>query len=66
MAAPGKAFTRNELLEKLGESTYIEGYERTVDVHVHNLREKIEPDPANPIYIETVYGTGYRFARERN
>ena len=65
MAAPGKAFSRMELLEKLGETTYIEGYERTVDVHVHNLREKIEPDPSDPIYIETVYGTGYRFARER-
>ena len=65
MAAPGKAFSRMELLEKLGETTYIEGYERTVDVHVHNLREKIETDPSDPIYIETVYGTGYRFARER-
>ena len=65
MAAPGKAFSRVELLEKLGETTYIEGYERTVDVHVHNLREKIEPDPSDPIYIETVYGTGYRFTRKR-
>ena len=65
MAAPGRAFSRVELLEKLGESTYIEGYERTVDVHVHNLREKIEPDPSEPIYIETVYGTGYRFTRKR-
>jgi two-component system alkaline phosphatase synthesis response regulator PhoP len=65
MAAPGRAFSRLELLEKLGDTTYIEGYERTVDVHVHNLREKIEPDPADPTYIETVYGTGYRFARER-
>ena len=65
MAAPGRSFSRAELLESLGESTFIEGYERTVDVHIHNLREKIEPDPADPIYIETVYGTGYRFARER-
>ena len=65
MAAPGRAFSRVELLEKLGESSYIEGYERTVDVHVHNLREKIEPDPSEPIYIETVYGTGYRFTRKR-
>ena len=64
MATPGRAFSRVELLEKLGETTYIEGYERTVDVHVHNLREKIEPDPSNPIYIETVYGTGYRFTRK--
>ena len=65
MTAPGKTFSRIELLEKLGEATYLEGYERTVDVHVHNLRDKIELDPSDPIYIETVYGTGYRFARER-
>jgi DNA-binding response OmpR family regulator len=65
MAAPGRSFSRSELLEKLGESTFLEGYERTVDVHIHNLREKIEPDPSNPIYVETVYGTGYRFAREK-
>ena len=65
MTAPGRSFSRAELLESLGESTYLEGYERTVDVHIHNLREKIEPDPADPIYIETVYGAGYRFARER-
>jgi len=65
MTAPGRSFSRAELLESLGESTYLEGYERTVDVHIHNLREKIEPDPTDPIYIETVYGAGYRFARER-
>lgn len=65
MAAPGRSFSRSELLESMGEATYLEGYERTVDVHVHNLREKIEPDPSDPIYIETVYGSGYRFARER-
>jgi DNA-binding response OmpR family regulator len=65
MAAPGRTFSRLELLEKLGEGAYLEGYERTVDVHIHNLREKIEPNPKDPIYIETVYGTGYRFKRER-
>jgi DNA-binding response OmpR family regulator len=65
MSAPGRSYTRAELLESLGESSFLEGYERTVDVHIHNLREKIEPDPSDPIYIETVYGTGYRFARER-
>jgi len=65
MTAPGRSFSRTELLESLGESSYLEGYERTVDVHIHNLREKIEPNPADPIYIETVYGAGYRFARER-
>ena len=66
ISTPGRTYSRSELLEGLGESTYLEGFERTVDVHIHNLREKIEPDPANPIYIQTVYGTGYRFARERN
>ena len=65
MSFPGRTFSRIELLEKLGESTFLEGYERTVDVHIHNLRDKIEPQPKDPIYIETVYGTGYRFARER-
>jgi two-component system alkaline phosphatase synthesis response regulator PhoP len=65
MSAPGRTYSRTELLEALGEATFLEGYERTVDVHIHNLREKIEPDPSRPIYIQTVYGTGYRFARER-
>lgn len=65
ISTPGRTYSRSELLESLGESTYLEGYERTVDVHIHNLREKIEPDPAHPIYIQTVYGTGYRFVRER-
>jgi DNA-binding response OmpR family regulator len=65
ISTPGRTYSRSELLESLGESTYLEGYERTVDVHIHNLREKIEPDPSHPIYIQTVYGTGYRFARER-
>jgi DNA-binding response OmpR family regulator len=65
MAAPGRTFSRFELLEDIGESAFVEGYQRTVDVHIHNLREKIEPDPKNPRYIETIYGTGYRFTRER-
>jgi len=66
MDAPGRTFSRMELLDNLGETAILEGYERTVDVHIHNLRDKIEPHPKNPVYIETVYGTGYRFARERN
>lgn len=61
MAAPGRVFSRLEILDRLQGSAY-EGYERTIDVHIRNLRTKIEPDPANPIYIETVYGAGYRFA----
>jgi len=41
-----------------------EGYERTVDAHIKNLRAKLEPDPKSPRYIETVFGVGYRFARD--
>jgi two-component system alkaline phosphatase synthesis response regulator PhoP len=61
MAAPGRVFSRLEILDRLQGSAY-EGYERTIDVHIRNLRTKIEADPANPRYIETVYGAGYRFA----
>jgi len=38
--------------------------ERTIDVHIRNLRTKIESDPSKPIYIETVFGVGYRFRAE--
>jgi DNA-binding response OmpR family regulator len=58
---PGKAFTRLELLETAFGFNY-EGLERTIDAHIRNLRKKIEPDPDKPVYIETVYGLGYRFA----
>jgi DNA-binding response OmpR family regulator len=61
MGTPGRVFSRLELLDRLQGTAY-EGYERTIDVHIRNLRAKIEPDAANPIYIETVYGAGYRFA----
>lgn len=62
MASPGYAFSRIELLERL-QGVVIEGAEKTINVHVHNLRNKIEDDPANPRYIETIFGIGYRFAR---
>lgn len=55
----GHAFTRLELIEKSMGYLY-DGIERTVDSHIKNLRKKIEPDPGNPIYIQTVYGVGYR------
>lgn len=64
MAAPGRTFSRLELLDRLQGTAY-EGYERTIDVHIRNLRSKIEPDASNPKYIETVYGAGYRFAPPR-
>lgn len=62
-AQPGRAFTRLQLLEASQGAAY-EGYERTIDAHIKNLRSKLEPDPRNPRYIETVFGVGYRFARQ--
>jgi DNA-binding response OmpR family regulator len=61
MSAPGRAFSRLDLLDRV-QGTALEGYERTIDVHIRNLRTKIEPDASNPRYVETVYGVGYRFA----
>jgi len=63
MENPGYALTRSELIEKGLGYTY-EGLDRTLDSHIKNLRRKIEPDPANPTYIETVYGVGYRLRGE--
>ncbi len=63
MSAPGRVFSRLDLLDIIQGIRY-EGYQRTIDLHVKNLRAKIEPDPRSPQYIETVYGAGYRFARE--
>jgi two-component system alkaline phosphatase synthesis response regulator PhoP len=59
---PGRAFSRLQLLEA-SQGTAYEGYERTIDAHIKNLRAKLEPDPKNPQYIETVFGVGYRFPR---
>jgi DNA-binding response OmpR family regulator len=63
MGSPGRAYSRLDLLDRV-QGTAFEGYERTIDVHVRNLRTKIEPDPRNPRYIETIYGVGYRFATD--
>ena len=63
MASPGRAFSRLELLENL-QGIALEGAEKTINVHVRNLRTKIEPDPANPRYVETVFGVGYRFCMD--
>lgn len=60
---PGRAFTRLQLLEA-AQGTAYEGYERSIDAHIKNLRAKLEPDPKNPQYIETVFGIGYRFRKE--
>ena len=59
MEYPGHAFTRAELIEKGLGYTY-DGLDRGIDSHIKNLRKKIEPDPVNPTYIQTVYGVGYR------
>jgi DNA-binding response OmpR family regulator len=61
MVRPGRVYSRLELLEHIQGNAY-EGYERTIDVHIRNLRAKIESDPKNPRYIETVDGAGYRLA----
>jgi two-component system alkaline phosphatase synthesis response regulator PhoP len=65
MSTPGRVYSRMELLDRI-QGTAFEGYERTIDVHVKNLRTKIEPDPKSPKYIETVYGVGYRFSAKLN
>ena len=57
---PGRAFSRMELLEHAQGFAY-DGYERTIDVHIKNLRKKIEVDPSQPEYVLTVFGVGYRF-----
>ena len=63
MSAPGQVFTRAQLSDGLYESGFA-GLERTLNVHIRNLRSKIEPDPNRPEYIETVFGVGYRLRRE--
>ncbi len=60
MDRPGRAMSRLELLDAVQGDAY-EGYERTVDVHIKNLRRKIEEDPRNPRLILTVFGVGYKF-----
>ncbi|MEM9778112.1 MAG: response regulator transcription factor [Chloroflexota bacterium] len=59
MESPGHTFSREQLLEKALGYGY-EGFGRTLDTHIRNLRKKIEPDPKNPTYIQTVYSIGYR------
>ena len=63
MENPNRAFTRGELIEKALGYAY-EGMERTLDTHVKNLRKKIEADPSDPQYIETVFGVGYRLRED--
>jgi DNA-binding response OmpR family regulator len=60
---PGRVFSRAELINKAFGYDF-EGFDRTIDVHILNLRRKLEPAPKKPRYIRTVYGAGYKFARE--
>lgn len=61
MRTPGRPFSRMELIEATAGDAY-EGYERTIDVHIKNLRRKLGDDARNPRFIETVLHHGYRFA----
>ncbi len=63
MARPGRLFTRLQLLDQVQGEAF-EGYERTIDAHIKNLRQKIERDPKSPRYILTVFGVGYKFAED--
>ncbi len=62
MSTPGRVFSRLDLLDIIQGVRY-EGYERTIDTHVKNLRSKIEADPRKPRYVETIYGVGYRLKK---
>jgi two-component system, OmpR family, alkaline phosphatase synthesis response regulator PhoP len=57
---PGRVFSRSQLVEKVMGYDF-EGFDRTIDVHILNLRRKLEPYPSHPQYIKTVYGSGYKF-----
>ncbi len=63
MTTPGRVFSRTELVDRLYESGFT-GLESTLNVHIRNLRLKIEPDPAAPHYLETVFGVGYRMKNQ--
>ena len=57
---PGQVFSREQLIENAFGFEY-DSYDRTIDTHIKNIRQKIEDDPKNPVYILTVYGIGYKF-----
>ena len=59
MESPEQVFTRDQIIDRVLGYTY-EGFERTIDAHVRNLRKKIEPDANNPVYIKSVFGVGYK------
>jgi DNA-binding response OmpR family regulator len=59
-ARPGYVFSRLQLLDAVKGEAF-EGYDRSIDTHIKNLRRKLEPDPRHPRYVQTVFGVGYRF-----
>ncbi len=63
ISSPGRVFTRMQLLNSFQQDAF-EGYERTIDVHIKNIRKVVERIPSKPVYIQTVWGTGYRFSEE--
>ena len=63
--SPGRVYSRMQLLDLTQRDAY-EGYERTIDSHIKNLRKKLEPDPDKPAYILTVYGVGYKMSEADN
>ncbi len=63
MGRPYKIFTREEIISQIMAHGY-DGYDRTIDAHIKNLRQKIEDDPKTPEFIRTIYGMGYRFGKE--
>jgi two-component system alkaline phosphatase synthesis response regulator PhoP len=60
---PGRVLSRLQLLEATQDGVVYDGFERTIDTHIKNLRAKVEPDPKKPRYIETVFGVGYKFSK---
>jgi DNA-binding response OmpR family regulator len=61
---PGRVYTRTQLLELVRDYEALEADERTINVHISHIRDKIEPDPAQPRYIKTVRGVGYAFSED--
>ncbi len=64
-SSPGRVFSRSELVNRVRGYEF-DGYERTVDSHIKNLRRKVEPDPHDPTVVETVLGAGYRLGLSRD
>ena len=61
---PGRVYTRTQLLELVRDYEALEADERTINVHISHIRDKIEPDPAQPRFIKTVRGVGYAFTED--